>query len=164
MFDRHTICLLIMKLLWKHISFAFFCCWSYGSHQLSGHSWLRSNSLLVPQHADRKFLSLRCEPNETSYWHTRVAVWGEYVARCGNTVSLVSNSLQQHYWTVIARSTCICTHRTHRLTVCRIWVPFNYKILHIPCFICDCEIFKINLILLWCNKLLSAIFKIFYHV
>lgn len=70
----------------------FFCCWSYGSHQLSGHSWLRSNSPLVPQHADRKFLSLRCEPNETSYWHTRVVVWGEYVARCGNTVSLVSNS------------------------------------------------------------------------
>lgn len=48
--------------------------------------------------------------------------------------------LQQHYWTVIARSTRICTHRTHRFTVCRIWVPVNYKILHIPCFQCD-EIF-----------------------
>lgn len=93
MFDRRAICLLIMKPLWKHISFAFFCRWSYGSHQLFGHSWLRSNSLLVLQHADRKFLSLtRCEPNETSYWHPRVVIWGEYVARCGNTASLVSSS------------------------------------------------------------------------
>lgn len=53
---------------------------------------LRSNSLLVLQHADRKFLSLtRCEPNET-YWHPRVMIWGQYVARCGNTASLVSSS------------------------------------------------------------------------
>lgn len=131
MFDRSAICLVIMKLLWKHISFAFFCRWSYGSHQLFGHSWLRSNSLLVLQHADRKFLSLtRCEPNKTSYWHLRDVIWGEYVARCGNTVSLVSSS----FCCNIIGQWSMGTHRTHRFNSYRIREPINHKIMHIWCF------------------------------
>jgi len=107
----------------------FFCCWSYGSHQLSGHSWLRSNSLLGPQHADRKFLSLRCEPNETS-WHTRVVVWGEYVARCGST----------HLFPAVSAAVLMdsdCWVHTYLHPQNRIWMPVSYKILHIPCFPCD---------------------------
>lgn len=92
---------------------------------------LRSNSLLVLQHADRKFLSLtRCEPNKTSYWHLRDVIWGEYVARCGNTVSLVSSS----FCCNIIGQWSMGTHRTHRFNSYRIREPINHKIMHIWCF------------------------------
>lgn len=56
--------------------------------------------------------------------------WGEYVARCGNSVSLVSSSFCRNiigHWS-------LDTQRTHRFNSYRIWEPISHKIMQIWCF------------------------------
>lgn len=130
MFDRRAICLLIMKLFWKHISFAFF-------PPAAGHM---AHISFLDTAGWGQTLSLFHNMLTESFWawldvsqNGRLSdIWGSLFERsvwqeCQYCITGFQQFLSQHYWTAIVRSTSMCSCR--RFTVWRISVLIS-TILH----------------------------------